>query len=220
MGYPALSAAPQGVLAQTALAATTAAQRSAHFVAMAGSWTQAQKDAVLAALTEQWHYAILTADYTLTSQTAAQKLFNIGSGSGGALTLPTGVYEFEAMLYITGMSATSGNGQFGLVGAGSATLANIFYHPEGHDAAAGINSAGTMGGGFAMVALSAGNVLPAATNTEMAFKVSGTFNVTVTGTIIPSIGLTTAAAAVVKANSEFRCLRIGPTGTTVTAAWS
>src|SRR5574343_1116983 len=57
---------------------------------------------------EAW--LMLTADYTLTSTTSAQKLFN--NTTNGRLTLPTGVYEFECFIYLTTMSATSGNGQF------------------------------------------------------------------------------------------------------------
>jgi len=80
----------------------------------------------------------LDANYTLTSTTAAQKLFNWSTN--GALSLATGKYRFLTQLYLTDMSATSGNGQFEILGAGTATLSDIIYSVNGFDDTAPLSS--------------------------------------------------------------------------------
>lgn len=163
-------------------------------------------------------YVVLQSKYTLTSQTAAQKLFN--STTNGAITLPTGIYHFDAGIYITSMSATSGNGAFNLLGAGTATLARQLMLATGGDSTTPATAAAR--GGAAVIGGSAftTNTVTAATGTAMAVHITGVFDVTVTGTIIPSIALQTAAAAVVNAGSFFRCRRIGPTATATLGNWS
>jgi hypothetical protein len=113
------------------------------------------------------------ADYTLTSTTSAQQLFN--TTTNGRFTIGTGVYRVRGMIYLTGMSATSGN-----VGADMAS---------------------------------------ASTATTLYALVQGMFKVTVAGTIIPSIALTTAAAATVKSNSFFEIIKVGALGTNSKGAW-
>jgi hypothetical protein len=56
------------------------------------------------------NWLMQTADYTLTNTANEQKLFD--QTTNGTLTLPSGVYEFEAFIYITTMSASSGNAAF------------------------------------------------------------------------------------------------------------
>jgi hypothetical protein len=159
-------------------------------------------------------YAQLNADYTLTSSTTAQKLFNVGSGSGGALTIGTGYYNFECMLYLTGMSATSGNAAFGILGAGSATLANIGYMVIGNESSAPTTTVAAMSGGVSVTSLSpAASMVTAGTATGGVYRIGGRFNVTASGTIIPSITLVTAAAAVVKAGSYFQATFLGTAAT-------
>ena len=163
------------------------------------------------------YYGHLQADYTLTSTTAAQKLFNWSTN--GALTLATGIWRFKAMIYLTGMSATSGNGAFGLLGAGTATLARILYQPKGVDNTTPL-AAAARGGSASVTALGAASMVTAATGTGLLAEIDGIFDVTAAGTIIPSISLVTAAAAVVKAGSFFTCERIGDTATAVSSGWS
>ena len=160
-------------------------------------------------------YGQLTADYTLTSQTAAQKLFNFSAN--GALTLSTGRYLFRAIIYLTGMSATSGNAAFSF--AGTATLANILYHVTGIDNSSPLN-AGTRTGSASVTSASVASMVSAATGTGMVAIIEGMVNVTVTGTVIPSIALVTAAAAIVKAGSFFECIRVGDTGSNTQGSWS
>ena len=159
-------------------------------------------------------YAMLNSDYTLTSSTSEQKLFNVGGSSGGALTIGAGYYELECLLYLTGMSATSGNAKFGILGAGSATLANIGYMTLGNESSAPTTTVGAYSGGISVTSVSpATNMATAGTATGGVFRISGRFQVSASGTIIPSITLTTAAAAVVKAGSYFRATFLGTNAT-------
>lgn len=163
----------------------------------------------------QWLWVFLALDYTLTSTTSAQKLFN--TTPNGALTLPTGRYEFEAHYYLTGMSGTSGNASVSVLGAGTASLDQILQQTIGLDNTTPTTAA-AMGGS---VSVNPGaNAAPAGTGTGLTVRVSGTFRVKVAGTIIPSISLTTAAAAALKAGSWFKCRKIGETTDNYIGAWS
>src|SRR5690606_6040407 len=117
----------------------------------------------------------LDADYTLTSQTAAQKLFN--TTANGALTLTTGVYRFESLLWITGMSGTSGNADFDRLGGGTATFAGQLDHRWGRDTNSLAANTQT-GGGAHLANNSGGDTLVAATNTGMQLSVRGMFKCT------------------------------------------
>jgi hypothetical protein len=163
------------------------------------------------------YYGHLQADYTLTSTTAAQKLFNWSTN--GALTLPTGIYRFRAMIYLTTMSATSGNAAFGIRGAGTATIARVLYHVTGFDNSSPLN-AGARGGSAAIASASPASMVTAGTGTGLVALIEGFFDVTAAGTIIPSIALVTAAAAVVKAGSFFECERVGDTATGASSGWT
>ena len=159
-------------------------------------------------------YAMLNADYTLTSVTTSQKLFNVGGSSGGALTIGAGYYEFECALYMLSMSATSGNSKFDLLGAGTATLANIGYFTSGIESSAPTTTVGAVSGGWSVTAISpATNMITAGTATGQWALMKGRFQVSASGTIIPSILLTTASAAIVKAGSFFRASFLGTAAT-------
>lgn len=156
------------------------------------------------------------ATYTLTSQTAAQKLFN--ASTNGTLTLETGTYLFEGLVALTAMSATSGNLTFSL--AGTATLGSILWFGYGRDAAADA-ATGTLAGSYSVDAtLVAAPLFTAGTGTTAFAHIKGTFEITAGGTIIPSIALQTAAAAVVSIGSYFKCNRIGSTSLTTIGEWS
>lgn len=158
----------------------------------------------------------LDADRTMTSNTSAQAIFN--SPTNGRLTLPTGAYEIQGLIHVNTMSATSGNAQFGLLGAGSATLGTQLYHVVGVDGAAG--TAATQTGSTVV----AGNTTPtsamtAGTGTAMTINVRGTFEVTAAGTIVPSLALVTANAAVIKAGSFLSIRRLGSTSFVSQGRW-
>lgn len=164
-----------------------------------------------------FEYGFLAADYVLTSTTASQRLFNWSAN--GTITLAAGVYRFRTLLYLTGMDATSGNGTFSLLGAGTATVGRVLYHAFGADNSSPLANAARTGSASVTVG-SAANVLTAGVGTGMIADVSGVFDVTAGGTLIPSIALTNAAAATVMAGSFFECQRMGDTGVAASGAWS
>jgi hypothetical protein len=150
-------------------------------------------------------YCIQITDRTLTSTTSAQRLFD--ESANGAVTLPVGYYRFESGLYLTAMSATSGNGQFFLLGSGTASLSNILYQTTGND-----NNGlvlGTRSGVGSVTENSVSSIANNASATALIATLTGVFQVTTAGTLIPSIALTTAAAAIVKAGSYFIVNRLG-----------
>jgi hypothetical protein len=158
------------------------------------------------------------ATYTLTSSTAAQKLFN--ASTNGTLTLPIGTYRYEALLYLSSMSATAGNAAFGVLGAGTATIASSLAQATGQDASA--NAVGAnIGGSYWTTATSGASLVTATTGVALGTSVRGTFRISAAGTIIPSVTLLTAAAAVVNIDSYFMCRRISTSATATTyGPWS
>lgn len=163
------------------------------------------------------YFCKLSADYTLTSTTSAQKLFN--TTANGALTLQPGSYTFEALLYLTGMSATTGNGQFNLLGAGTATLDGILYSAYGIDSTTPL-SAATQTGSGSVTSASAASIVSTGTGTGMLVTLFGGFDVTAAGTLIPSIALVTAVAAAVKKGSYIRIRNATKASTYYNGPWS
>lgn len=141
---------------------------------------------------------------TLTSTTVAQALFE---AAWDTLTLPLGTYRLEAYIWLQGMSATSGNFSFGVLGAGTAVVSTVKYHACGIDATSPQNVA-AQSGLFSNVSASAASIAVAATGTEAATHIMGMFEVTTAGTIIPSVELVTAAAATVALGTYFLAERI------------
>lgn len=163
------------------------------------------------------YLARLTATYTLASSASLQKAFNVPAN--GALTLPANTaYFFECMLLVDTMSATSGNFGFSIIGAGTATISNQNWFAHGLDATTQ-TTPGAVGGTSNVAALTT-DVVVAATGTAVHVYIRGTFSITTGGTIIPSIQLTTAAAAVVKIGSFFRVERIGLDTVTTQGPWA
>lgn len=164
------------------------------------------------------HMIRADATRTFTSNTLQQAIFT--TPANGTLTLETGTYLFEGLIAMTTMSATSGNGKFSLIGAGTATLAAILWQADGYDAAAEA-VAGATGGGFHVIATqTAVDIVTATIATELCFRVRGTFEVSGAGTIIPSFAQTTAAAAVVRIGSFMLFRRIGSQSATSVGQWT
>lgn len=162
-------------------------------------------------------FGYLTADFAMLNQTASQKAFNFSAA--GALTLAVGRYSFACLLRITGMDATSGNAAFSLIGAGGATLADIAYQVVGIDSS-GPDAVGARSGSISATAASAASMITAGVGVGLGAEIRGQFNVTVAGTIIPSIALVNAAAATMKAGSFFSANRIGPHTPNTFGNWS
>ena len=148
------------------------------------------------------YWMMLSSDYTLTSTTATQKLFN--ATTNGALSLDPGVYDYRAMVRIVGMSSTSGNLLFTPLGAGTATLnSNSLNMSIGADVAGVSTSASSLSGAVLTGVATYVNAVTAGTGTIFQGYFSGAFRVTASGTIIPSVALLTASAATVIAGTHF-----------------
>jgi hypothetical protein len=160
---------------------------------------------------------VLDANYTLTSTTASQKLFN--ASSTGAVQLQPGVYIFQGLIYITSMSTTSGNAAINIVGAGTATLDSILWTLTGADTSTPTAVTTT---GYSWV-INTGNASPASgtlaeTGSQWAVWFQGVLRMTNYGTLIPSVSLVTAAAAVVNKNSYFYIDALGTVGNVTATA--
>lgn len=161
------------------------------------------------------HFIMLAAANTMVSNTSAQPIFN--SPTNGQLTITPGRYLFECLLVVNSMSATNGSGNFGLIGAGTATIPAITQFMFGADQAQG--AAGALSGLLSGSATPPQPVLPS-TATDLMLIVKGQFKCTVAGTIIPSFTLTTAAAAIIAQGTYFSCKRIGASGVVSVGNWS
>lgn len=171
--------------------------------------------AQLMSLISGGYFARLPAARTLASVTTAQAIFDAANDT---LTLEVGAYTFDALIAISGMSATSGNAQFQLVGAGTAVLAGQLFHIVGVDGATA--TAATQTGSTAVTNNSPAAAVTAGTGTAMTMNIKGTFEVTTAGTIIPSVALLTAAAAVVAAGSYIKIAPIGANGVASFGPWA
>ncbi len=161
------------------------------------------------------HLIVLSSANTLTSQQAAQPLFDGGGGpAGGALTLPVGTYKFECFYALTSMS-TGTNGSFGFALGGGATKTEGWYASATKSAFTTANTLqGTWNTG-ANTALTSSNT----TSTGYAF-IKGHFRITVGGTIVPQVSLGVAAAAVVQTNSYFTCNPVGSATVVSVGNWA
>jgi hypothetical protein len=161
------------------------------------------------------HWIRADSTNTLTSTTSAQKVF--GSPTNGQITLETGAYEFEALINMASMSATSGNATFQI--GGTATFDSVLWIGYGRDAAADA-ATGTLSGSCSRDAtLVTAPLITAGTATEMVALLRGTFEVTAGGTFILNVALQTAAAAVVQIGSFLRISRIGSTSMASVGEW-
>ena len=197
----------QIVLTSDVLGTTTAGALEYDGVALYATPTASQRGVIMA---EQ--IILLQAAYTLTSQTAAQKLFN--TPTNGQVTLTTGTYEFECAYSLTAMSATSG--AFGFALGGTATFTQFYTTIAKKDSTL---SAATAAQNTYNTAANA-NITGNNTSTAGIANISGIINVSVTGTIIPQVSLSVAAAAVVGIGAYFRIRPIGNTTVTSVGNWS
>jgi len=168
------------------------------------------------------HFAIRVGTKTMTSNTSLQSIFAGGTSglTSGALTLPgQTTYFFECSLNLSSMSSTSGNVGFSIVGAGTATFNSAAWHAIGLDATTQTTAA-ALGGIWSNANAQTGNIVTAATGTACSVLIKGVFSINVGGTIIPSIQLTTAAAAIIGVNTWFKCYPVGFGDVSTTGAWA
>jgi hypothetical protein len=161
------------------------------------------------------HFIRCNATRTLPNDSNLNAIFS--SPANGRLTLETGTYLFEMMAGITSMSATSGNAQLDILGAGTATVGDWLYSAIGKDGT--LVSVAAVLGTMPVIKSTPASMFTAGTGTEMWFTAKGTFTVTVAGTLIPSIDQVTGAAAVVAIGSYFACERIGDDAVVSVGQW-
>lgn len=156
-------------------------------------------------------YTVLQATNTLTSQTAAQALFDV-TGSG-QVTLVAGTYEFECVFSLSSMSGSSGS--FGFAFGGGATLTQYWW------ALANKATLATAATGQVTYNTAANTTLVTANTNTVAFaRIHGVVIVTVGGTLIPQVSLGAAAAAVVGVGSFFKIRALGSSAATTSGNWS
>tara|TARA_R110000868_G_C10882168_1_gene763032 strand:- start:61 stop:855 length:795 start_codon:yes stop_codon:yes gene_type:complete len=164
------------------------------------------------------HFIRADSVYSLVDSTSSQKIFN--SPTNCTLTLETGLYKFNALLRISSMSPTSGNALIDWLGAGTATAAAWLWHAWGWDNN-GAAATRALNGSFHTASASGVNVMTANTNSVLDISVRGTFTVTGSGTIIPSLTLLTGGVTPnLSIGASFEIARIGSTSAVSVGQWS
>lgn len=170
------------------------------------------------------HFVARTGAKTMTSNTSLQAIFGGGTGglTNGALSVGGSTsYFFEASINVNTMSATSGNMGFSIVGAGTATFTSAAWHSFGFDSSTqNTPSATGYGGLWSSANAETGNIVLAGIGTACSVFIKGIFRINAAGTIIPSIQLTTANAAVIGANTWFKCYPVGTNTAVSVGNWS
>lgn len=176
------------------------------------------------ALSVTEHFVTRTGTKTMTSNTTLQAVFGGGTGAltNGALTVAASTsYFFECSLNLNTMSGTSGNMGFSIGGAGTATFTSAAWHSFGFDATTQTTASATgYGGIWSNAQAQTGNIVLASTGTACSVYIKGIFRINGTGTIIPSVQLTTAAAAIIGVDSWFKCYPVGTNTIVSVGNWS
>jgi hypothetical protein len=155
-------------------------------------------------------FILLQATNTLTSQTAAQALFDV-TGSG-QVTLVAGTYEFECQFSLSSMSNSS---SFGFALGGGATFTQYWW------SLANKATLATAAAGQVTYNTAANTTIATASTATVAFaRIHGVVIVTVGGTLIPQVSLGVAAAAVVGIGSYFKIRALGGAAATSSGNWS
>ena len=159
-------------------------------------------------------YTILQATNTLTSQMAAQALFDV-TGSG-QVTLVAGTYEFECQFSLSSMSGSSGS--FGFALGGGATFTQYWIASARKSA---LTDTATTNALVVSYNTAANTGLTVANLVATGFaRIHGIVIVTVGGTLIPQVSLGVAAAAVVGIGSFFKIRALGSSAATTSGNWS
>lgn len=154
-------------------------------------------------------YSTLSAARTLTSTTSMQPIFEPGHDEIALEAAMT--YLVDGLVAITGMSTASGNLAFSLLGAGTATILGGRIDFVGAEGSFGATGAARIGSLSASNADSlTPNLLNPSTATQTYFRLTGKIRTNAAGTIIPSIALQTAAAAVLDAECYIELRKLGP----------
>ena len=147
---------------------------------------------------------ILDADYTFVATVSAQQLLN--ASPNGALNVRPGLYEFECMFDMTGLSTASST--FGFALGGSATLDSQKWQATANKA-----TLATAAASQSTVNIAANVALATATTNAVGWAyICGVFRVSSIGTVIPQVSFSTVATGgtipTVKKNSFFRAKKL------------
>lgn len=166
------------------------------------------------------HFIRTDSTNTLTSSTATQKLY--ASPTNGTITLETGVYNFKSTLRFTAMAGTNGNLRVFLKGSGTATTGKVLMHWWGTDNNSSTGTTRAQSGTLNTSTTSAALVSIVSANTATVLEMSGrgTFEVSGAGTMIPSVALSTAAAAILAIGSFFEFTRLGAASVVSVGQWT
>lgn len=155
--------------------------------------------------------------YTLTSQTAAQKLFGAPGLANGQVTLDaSSSYQFECEFDLSSMSAV--NGAFGFALGGTATFTFLKWLSLANKAALATAASEQITVNLNSTANTA--ICTATTNTVGWAYIRGLLRVNAGGTLIPQVSLGQAAAAVVGQDSWFRLWPVGAGTVVSVGGWS
>jgi hypothetical protein len=166
------------------------------------------------------HFMVLAAPYTATDSSAAQKVFNIGTGGAGAISLPSGTsYFMEAVYYIT-RAVGSNSHTLSTLFAVSSALTGITYTADTTSTASNILGAvsriyATGAGATAVTAAST------ATNENITVVIRGIVRTNAATTFTPQIQYSSAPGGdpTVLTNSYIRLTPIGNNAVTFVGNW-
>jgi len=148
-------------------------------------------------------YMKLVSAYTLANTAALQKLFNVGSGGNGEFpALANRSIYFKTQIYLNGLSASSGNVSFGILG--TAGVASIIYTAINRKT----NSLQT--GATANVIVINVSTISAITTSNTSddahLEIEGILTTSTAGTVILGVALsaaTASASVAINSNAEF-----------------
>lgn len=145
---------------------------------------------------------------TVGSSTAASTL---GLGTGATTSGVTKAVNIgTAGVSGSTTNVTIGSAKFDLKGAGSAIFGKMSMQDFGSRGTVAVGGTTATSGTASDVPTSGGALASVATSAALRASIHGTFEITTAGTIIPSIALDVAAAAVLNAGSYFECIYLGP----------
>jgi len=176
--------------------------------------TTAYVDTGLATKAIKTDLMILSSAYVLSNSTSLQKMFNVGSGSGGAFNATANkTYRFRIEFDMTGMSSSSAALSFGFLG--TATISSISYKANVlKNALATITAANLQSIQVSTIT----TITSATTNATAKGVIMGIIRVSGAGTIIPAIATGVGnSTSQVEANSFFEITELGSDTVTATS---
>jgi hypothetical protein len=166
------------------------------------------------------HFMVLAANYTANDSATAQKVFNIGTSSAGAISLPaTTAYFMEAVYYIT-RAVGSNSHNLSTLFAVSSALTGITYTVDTTSTAGNI-----LGAVSRIYATGAGAVAVTAANTDtnenITVVIRGIVRTNSATTFTPQIKYDSAPGGVptILTNSYIRLTPIGTNTVTYVGNW-